>query len=192
MPRRSRYGRGRWATGTPVWLNGTPQGVISDPTMFCSRFRDLRRVGRLTPTFPSHGVLERIKSKSLAMRVVFLVLFCCARMARSCSINRPSNLGRAFYLHVDTCYKRTGRSLRTRRSDGQTNDKDDKTKKVASDTMCFVEYVDCLESDTDDRYGPERSISSTLRDPVVHYPVTYLTVDTFLATQSVRPKPVLV
>jgi hypothetical protein len=153
----------RWATGTPVWLNGTPQGVISDPTMFCSRFRDLRRVGRLHPTFPSHGVLERIKSKSLAMRVVFSS-YSVARMARSCSINRhPSNLGRAFYPHVDTCYKRTGRCyVRADRSD-KPIDKDDKRQKESlPDTMCFVEYVDCLESDTTMiAMVPRRSISST-------------------------------
>jgi DNA-directed RNA polymerase beta subunit len=106
----------RWATGTPVWLNGTPQGVISDPTMFCSRFRDLRRVGRSTPTFPSHGVLERIKSKSLAMRVVFRPILLCKD--GKILFDKPSIESWSSLLpHVDTCYKRTGRSLRTRRSE---------------------------------------------------------------------------
>jgi hypothetical protein len=138
MPRRSRYGRRR--RGHP--FGSTVHHKVSSPTLRCSvhvsGISDVSDVS--TPTFPSHGVLERIKSKSLAMRVVFLVLFCCARMARSCSINRPSNLGRAFYLHVDTCYKRTGRCYVRADQSGQTNDKDDKRqKRVASDTMCFVE-----------------------------------------------------
>jgi hypothetical protein len=130
MPRRSRYGRvGR--RGHP--FGSTVHHKVSSPTLRCSVH--VSGISDVSDVHPDVSIAWRpgaYQSKSLAMRVVFLVLFCCARMARSCSINRPSNLGRAFYLHVDTCYKRTGRSLRTPIG-GQTNDKDDKRqKRVAS------------------------------------------------------------
>jgi hypothetical protein len=61
-------------------FGSTVHHKVSSPTLRCSvhvsGISDVSDVS--TPTFPSHGVLERIKSKSLAMRVVFLVLFCCA------------------------------------------------------------------------------------------------------------------
>jgi hypothetical protein len=124
----------RWATGTPVWLNGTQK--VSSPTLRCSvHVSGISDVSDVSPRrFHRRPGAYQIEIACDAGR--FLVLFCCARMARSCSINRPSNLGRAFYLHVDTCYKRTGRSLRTRRSDEPTNKDDKRQKKSRFPTLC--------------------------------------------------------
>jgi hypothetical protein len=152
---------GRWATGTPVWLNGTPQGVISDPTMFCSRFRDLRRVGRLTPTFPSHGVLERINRNRLRCGSSRPILLC---KDGKILFDKPSIESWSSLLPTRRHLLQEDGSFATYAPIGADKpiDKDDKRqKRVASDTMCFVEYVDCLESDTDDRWSPRRSISST-------------------------------
>jgi hypothetical protein len=179
MPRRSRYGREVGDGDTRLAQRYTTRCHLR-PYDVLFTFPGSQTCRTSTPTFPSHGVLEnrnRLRCGSS------FVLFCKDGkiLFDKPSIESWSSLlpTRRHLLQEDGSF--TYAPIRADKPTTMTKDK----KESLPDTMCFVEYVDCLESDTTMiAMVPEKvnkQHTHTLRDPVVHYPVIS-TVDTFRNT----------